>query len=577
MTYKQLWQWIYPYLKRQKSLSFVVIGVVLILALVSRLLPHTIGWAIDLGYLKKDTPFIYKMAFLYLGLEIARELFYFLNIYLFQRLGNRMLYYIREDLVKHVMQLPVSYFNKNPAGRIVTRITNDVNTLAELFNDGVVAIFTNLIILVSIVIAMSFINLKLTIYTLFLTPLFVFFAIRITEKIRLILGEMKKKMAAINSFVAENLSGIRVVQLYNLQSKHLRRFRELTVNYKALNLSSIRHYAFLHPMLHLFSSITVAITLFKGGLMTNESTLQVGALIAFFLHVQDFIMPLRDSIEKFQQFQNSLTSAERLLTILDEPTEGYRAGETKMDIKGQVEFRELSFRYEPHLDLVLKNINLEINQGTRVALVGRTGSGKTTFISLMQRFYAAPPESLFVDGRPIEVYDLQELRRHIGVVQQDPFLFRATISDNISLFDPAISLARTQMAAEIVGLSSLLDKSGRNLSFNIEERGANLSVGERQLVSLARIIAFNPQILILDEATANVDSETELLVQKATQQVTKGRTSFIIAHRLSTVRDCDLILVLDKGELVEQGTHTELLRKKGPYFQMVNTQFQESV
>lgn len=517
------------------------------------------------------------MAFLYLGLEIARELFYFLNIYLFQRLGNRMLYYIREDLVKHVMRLPVSYFNKNPAGRIVTRITNDVNTLAELFNDGVVAIFTNLIILVSIVIAMSFINFKLTIYTLFLTPIFVFFAIRITERIRHILGEMKKKMAAINSFVAENLSGIRIVQLYNLQSKHLKRFRELTMAYKVLNLSSIRHYAFLHPMLHLFSSITVAIALFKGGLMTNESTLQVGALIAFFLHVQDFIMPLRDSIEKFQQFQNSLTSAERLLTILDEPTEDYRARDSNLAIEGQVEFRKLSFKYEPQLDLVLKNINLKINQGTRVALVGRTGSGKTTFISLMQRFYSAPPSSLFIDEQPIEDYDLQELRRHIGVVQQDPFLFRATISDNISLFDPEVSLARIQMAADIVGLSSLLEKSGRNLSFNIEERGANLSVGERQLVSLARIIAFNPQILILDEATANVDSETELLVQKATQQVTKGRTSFIIAHRLSTIRDCDLILVLDKGELTEQGTHTELMLRKGTYYQMANTQFQEQI
>ncbi|MGZ3796252.1 MAG: ABC transporter ATP-binding protein, partial [Pseudobdellovibrionaceae bacterium] len=384
-------------------------------------------------------------------------------------------------------------------------------------------------------------------------------------------------LSNINSFLAENLNGIKVVQLYNRASKNLAIFQELSNNYRESNMSSVKAYASMFPIMNCFTAVTISSAMYFGGWISLEGGLSIGAVVAFMMNAQDFIPPLRDILEKYQQFQNALTSAERIFTLMDEPAEKERPGSQELkSLRGEIEIKNLNFRYEEHLPLVLKNINLKIAAGESIALVGRTGSGKSTFISLLQRFYEAPEKTIEIDGRPLEQITRHAIRSHIGVVQQDNFIFRGSIADNVSLGDQSISLERVTKALEQTGYLDLLHRTGRNLQSSVEERGANLSVGERQLIAFARILAFNPDIFILDEATANIDSESELILQKATQEVMKSRTSIIIAHRLSTVRECNRIVMLREGEIMEVGSHNELMQQKGLYFQLASAGLNEN-
>ncbi len=571
ISYRQLFVRLWPYARREKLLLFAALASVFILAVASRTIPMLIGYAIDHGVLAKNVELFTTVAYIYLGLELIRTLFFFANSYLFQVFGNRMLYHVRDHLMNHVQRLPLQFFNKTPTGRIVTRLTNDVNSLGELFTEGVIAVFTEGVLVISVVIAMAIISWKLTLASLILAPVFIAASIFLSNRIRLMLGEQKKKLSAINAFLAENLNGIKVVQLYNRITKNRQKFSVLSTEYRDLNMKSIHAYALMQPIMNLFNAVTITTALYYGGFLASENALAIGSLIAFLMNIQDFIPPLREILEKYQQFQNSLTSAERIFSLIDEAEESDSADETlPQPFRGQVRFDNLTFRYEDQLPDVLKNISLQINSGESIALVGRTGSGKSTFISLLQRFYDAPAQSIWVDDVAIERIPRNLLRRHVGVVQQDNFIFRGTIQDNVGLHDPTIRAADIELALEKVGYQKLLARTGRSSQSPVEERGANLSVGERQLLAFARILVFNPDIFILDEATANIDSESEHLIQEATREVTKGRTSIIIAHRLSTIEHCDRVLVLSQGELVESGTHKELMSQKGLFYQMTN-------
>ncbi|WP_374031059.1 ABC transporter ATP-binding protein [Bdellovibrio bacteriovorus] len=375
----------------------------------------------------------------------------------------------------------------------------------------------------------------------------------------------------INAFLAENLNGIKVIQLYNRVTRNRDKFGALSVDYRDTNMRSIKAYALMQPVMNLFNAVTITSALYFGGYLSAENSIAIGSLVAFLMNIQDFIPPLREILEKYQQFQNSLTSAERIFTLMDEPKEHELATLTSPgSLRGELEIKNLNFQYESHLPMVLKNINLHIKAGESVALVGRTGSGKSTFISLLQRFYDAPEQTVFVDGLALESIPREEIRHHVGVVQQDNFIFRGNIRDNIGLGDPRISEEQIRMACEKTGYMALLTRTGRDLLSPVAERGANLSVGERQLIAFARILAFNPDILILDEATANIDSESEHIIQDATKEITKGRTSIIIAHRLSTIEQCDRIIVLNQGEVAEMGSHEELMQAQGMYYQFAS-------
>lgn len=567
---------LWPYFMRQKFLFWLVLAAVAGLAVTGRLIPTVFGYAIDEGILKNQPEVLLGMAFIYISLEILKAFMMFAHSYLFAKVGNRVLYEIRDELVSHTQGLPIPFFDKNPTGRIVTRVTNDVVALGELFTQGIIHMISNFFSMVAIVVAMYLISPKMASVTLLIAPPLVYIGVRLSNRIREVLRESKKKLAAINTFVAENISGMRILQLYRRVDRNKLRFEKLSKDYQGLQMEQVKLYALLWPTVNFFSATSIGVALWYGGIMTANNAISTGAMVAFILHVQDFIHPLRIILEKYQLFQNSLSGAERIFTLLSEEREEL-AGEPLAAgrLEGRIEYRAVSFRYGEELPWVLNSIDLEIKPGQSVALVGRTGSGKSTMIALLQCLYDVKNGRILIDGRPLDCIRRAELRSRIGVVQQDTFMFRGTIAENIGLNDPKITKERIAWAAEQACCADLLRRHSGGLDARVEERGANLSFGERQLIAFARILAFDPDILILDEATANIDSQNESLIQEATRHVTRGRTSIIIAHRISTVLECDLIVAMEKGRIVESGRHSELIERAGIYYQLCQSQFRE--
>lgn len=571
---KHLW----PYFMRHKFLFFTSMAAVFAVAASARLAVTLFGYAIDHGLAKHDRDVILLCAVAYFLLEGGRCFMMFLQSYIFGRVGNRILYEIRSELMAHVQRLPISFFDKNPTGRIVTRVTSDVVSLGEVFTQGLINMFTAVISLVAIVMAMAFISVKATVATLIVAPPIIWAISRLSMKIFDVLRESRRKLAAINAFVAENINGMRVLQLYARVGKNTDRFHDLSKDYRIQQLKSVRLYAMLWPMVSLFNAISVATALFFGGKLVLLGAVTTGAMVAFILHVRAFTEPFNAILEQYQTLQNSMAGAERIFTLLGELRESddVPAREVPNKLHGEVRFENLSFRYGENLPYALSEVNLAVPPGASIALVGRTGSGKSTMISLLQRFYDPTDGRLLIDGRSVLEIPKRVLRSRLGVVQQDTFLFRGTIADNISLGEPNITREAIKRAAEMACLTELIARRPGGLDAAVEERGANLSVGERQLIAFARILAFNPDILILDEATSNIDSKTEGLIQEATRRVRQGRTSFIIAHRLSTIIDCDRIVVIDGGRIIEQGTHEELLAAGGHYAGLYHAQMKKS-
>lgn len=575
-------QRLWPHFMKRKTTFFTTIGAVFAVAIAGRLSVALFGYAIDHGLQAKNREIIKLVAIGYLVLELSRCYLTYLQNFLFTRLGNRALYDIRDQLIRHVESLPISFFEKNPTGRIVTRVTTDVTGLGEVFTQGLINIFSSIITLIAIIAAMSAISIPLTAATVLISPPLIWLVVLINRRLLFALREAKKKIAAINAFVAENVSGMRVTQLYGRIDRNVKRFHLMSRDYRNHQLKTVRHYAMLWPTVSFFNAASVGTALYFGGNFVIEGSLSTGAMVAFILHVRAFIDPLHQILEKYQNLQNSLSGAERVFTLLDQPTENQssitkNANNLNQErLKGKISFIDTSFRYSDELPLVLKNINLQIDSGQSIALVGRTGSGKSSLITLLQRFYDPTSGSIEIDGKSSTEIDKHHLRSRVGVVQQDTFLFRGTIAQNISLGDPQISRERIEQAAQMACLTDIVKSRPNGLDAKVEERGANLSVGERQLIAFARILAFDPDILILDEATANIDSRTESLIQEATRRVRQGRTSFIIAHRISTILDCDKIVVLESGKIVESGTHSHLMGLNGTYFNLCKAQLKNS-
>ena len=579
---KHLW----PYFMRQRFLFFASTFIVFVVAASGRLTVTLFGYAIDHGILKNDMHVIQFAALAYLGLTLSRCVFTFLQNYLFSKMGNRILYEVRENLIAHVQGLPLSYFDRNPSGRVVTRITTDVVSLGEFFTEGLVSIFASAVAMIAIVIAMLAISVKMTIFALMIAPPLLWVVARLSREILLVLRDSKAKIAALNAFVAESINGMKVLQLFSRTADFRTRFSARSTEYRDAQLKSVRLYALLWPTVGFFNATSVAVALWIGGqLIFNHQlgaagTITEGAMIAFVLHVRAFMDPLHQILEKYQNLQNSLSGAERIFTLLDEQPEAANEATqttpmTSERLKGAIDFNEMSFRYAPGLPNALNRVSLKILPGQSIALVGRTGSGKSTTIALLQRFYDPTEGSIFLDGSPLTSLSREDVRSRIGVVQQDTFMFRGTIAENISLRDPRITRAQIERAAERACLAEMLLRHRNGIDGVVEERGANLSFGERQLVAFARILAFDPDVLVLDEATANIDSHSESLIQEATRRVREGRTSILIAHRISTIMDCDKIVLLSHGEILEMGSHQELMKNGGAYRQLVDAQLND--
>lgn len=540
----QMAPFVKPYIFKLISILVTILG----LTLLSRLQPYIIGLVAEKGIVDKNVSFLVQMAWLYLALQIGKTLLEFLTQWLFARFGFLILKDLREKLFQHFLKLPFEYFNKNPSGRITTRITNDTSALGDLFNEGVINIVTDGLVLISIVVAMTWISPSLAFFTLFVTPLFVWLSYKLTLKIQKNLRLTKAQLAEMNSMLAENINGMRIVQLYNKVFRQQKIFSEKSESYAQKNMVLIRANAYMHPVINLFNAFSLTIAIGAGAWYFENNWITLASLVAFIIHTQDFVQPMREILERYQQFQNSITSAERVFQVFDEdPEPDLNSVHPVTNSSIALSIKNLSFQYAPELPLVLKDLSLNLRTGESLAVTGRTGSGKSTLVSLLQRHYEVQTGSVEVLGQPIGLFSIKDLRQRVLLISQDYFIFKGSLLENIRLDDESIDAKIAQAACEKLGLWQELSQRGFTMESAIEERGANLSVGERQLISFARVLVFQPQVLILDEATANMDSQTESVIQKAITEITKGRTSIIIAHRTSTIQHCDYWLDLKDG------------------------------
>jgi ATP-binding cassette, subfamily B, multidrug efflux pump len=495
-------------------------------------------------------------------------------------LGQQVMYDLRAEIFGKLQELDLRFYDRNPVGRLMTRITSDVETLNELFSSGVVAIFGDLFTLIFIISAMLLMDWQLALVTLSVMPFVAWTAFLFRSRIRQAYRDIRVRLARINAFLHERITGIQVVQLFNREEADARRMDEVNRDYLEAHLRSITYYALFFPVIEVFTAIALALIIWYGGFAILAEATTVGVVTAFLLYARRFFRPIQDLSEKYNVLQGAMASSERIFRLLDRKPAVQDVPDPRplpTPVRGEIEFRKVWFAYtdgkggEP--EWVLKDVSFRVDSGEKVALVGHTGSGKTTIINLLMRFYEPQRGEILVDGVPIGEVSLKELRDRIGLVLQDVFLFSDDVRYNLRLGNQEISEERLREAAREVGAAPFIERLPDGYDQALGERGASLSVGERQLVAFARALAFDPRILVLDEATSSVDSEIEARIEEATARLMEGRTSIVIAHRLSTVHGADRILVLHKGVLREEGTHAELLARGGLYARLHELQF----
>jgi ATP-binding cassette subfamily B protein len=491
-------------------------------------------------------------------------------------MGQYIMYDLRKQIFGHLQRLNVQFFDRNPVGRLMTRVTTDVDALNELFTAGFVAIFGDIFVLAGIVGVLFWLNWRLALVLFSITPFIVLVSIWFRRGARITYRQVRARIAAINAFLQEHISGMSTVQLFNREEREAAKFDDLNQKHRAANIDSIYYYSIFYPMIELIETIGVALIVWYGGGKVIQGTLSVGALVAFFQYSQRFYQPISDLSEKYNILQSAMAASERIFKLLDTKVRIEDAGTLEIRELESIELRNVWFAYHQP-EWVLKNVSFRVNRGERVALVGHTGAGKTTVTSLLLRFYEPQRGEILINGVDIRRYSLESLRRLFAIVQQDIFLFTGTIADNISLGDPEITPDEIRTAAARVQADRFIMRIPEAYAAQVRERGAGLSGGEKQLLSFARALAFDPPVLILDEATSSIDTETELLIQEAIQTLLEGRTSIVIAHRLSTIRSADTILVLHHGEIRERGTHEELMGLGGLYRKLYEIQYRETL
>ncbi len=557
------------YVLRYKAAGLLSVFLVMITTALFLLCPYLFGYAIDHGIVRGDKSLVYKIALVLLGIEALRLALVVVQSYFIQMIGQKVMLDMRMDLFNHVQSLPVSFFDKNPVGRIVTRLTNDIAAIGELFSAGVIVVIGDVCIIIGIFIAMFMLHVKLALLTLATFPLIVIIALWFGGRMKNSFREIRRKLARINSYLNENITGMKVIQLFNREKKNYENFDVINKDYLKEQVRYIRYFAIFQPAITMVSALAVGLVLWYGAGKCIQGFLTLGVLVTFLAYIHDLFEPIRDIVEKYNIFQGAMASSERVFALLDEQPEAGLPGAqpfqrvSKEDVKGAVRFEDVWFSYTGS-EYVLKDLSFRIEPGQSVALVGVTGSGKTSIASVLTRLYEIQKGAIWLDGIDIRNIEKTALRYIIGLVSQDIFLFSGNLRDNITLFNP-VADTKVIETIESLGLMPFINRMQDGLDSRISERGANLSVGERQFISLTRIILYNPCIIILDEATSSMDPISEVLIQEALQKVTQGRTSLFIAHRLSTILHCDKIIVLSKGEKIEEGNHETLLKKDGLY------------
>jgi len=532
------------------------------------------AWLASHGWVLNPISGINLAAAIYFIVLIGGFAVLYTQMVLMNLMGQYIMYDLRKQIFGHLQRLDIQYFDRHPVGRLMTRVTTDVDALNDLFTAGFVAIFGDIFVLVGIVVALFWMNWRMALVLFSITPFIVVVSMWFRRGARITFRAVRARIAAINAFLQEHISGMSTVQLFNREEKEAEKFEELNERHRDANIDSIFYYAVFYPVIELIESAGIALVVWYGGGRAIQGFVSIGALVAFFQYAQRFYEPISDLSEKYNILQAAMAASERIFKLLDTPVHIENEEGLDIDAFESIEFRDVWFAYNDE-EWVLKNVSFRVEKGDRIALVGHTGAGKTTVTSLLLRFYDVQRGVILINGNDIRRYKLASLRRLFAIVQQDFFLFTGNVADNISLADPAISKEAIHSAAVRVQADRFISRLPEGYQSIVRERGAGFSVGEKQLLSFARALAFNPPVLVLDEATSSIDTETERLIQEAIQTLLVGRTSIVISHRLSTIRSADTILVFHHGEIRERGTHDELMQREGLYRKLYEIQYRE--
>ncbi|MCD4658344.1 MAG: ABC transporter ATP-binding protein/permease [Planctomycetes bacterium] len=587
------------YMSKFKLLVVFVITITISLSAVQVIWPALLGQFIDGPFSSliknPDKPEIINEFYIFIVFFAVYISFIFIlnwgNTFFANLLGQKIIHNIRVELFNHIENLSLRFFHKNPVGRLVTRVTSDIQTLNELFTSGIIELLADIAKIFAIVVVMLLIDWELALVVLSVTPFLLLFSWVIRNRIRSAFRAMRKKIAVINSFISESFSGARIIKVFCQEKKANEKLQELNKDYIQSAFKMIKNFAFFAPTIHVFSTLAVAGLIYVGGMrivtaigMESAGAYKIGEFTQFYFWTRLLFEPLRALAEKYNILQSAMSSSERIFKILDTEIEVKSGKYYPEKIEGVIEFKNVWFSYDEDTDSmddieinwVLKDFSMKVGLGETIALVGPTGGGKTTIINLLMRFYDIQKGQIFVDGRDIREYQIQPMRRNFALVLQEVLFFAGTIERNIRLGEKNIDDEKVRWAADKVFALPFIEKLSKSFRTEIHEGGIGLSTGQRQLVAFARALAFDPSVLILDEATANVDTESEEIIQKAMREVMKGRTSIVIAHRLSTIKAANKIYVIHKGEMRETGNHEELIAKDGIYAKLFELQSLEN-
>jgi ATP-binding cassette subfamily B protein len=558
------------------------IGLSIVVSAMEAVRPYFVKVAVDVNIAQKDASGLLRTTLLFLVVMILRGALQYVNTYLTQWIGQRTIFDLRMEIFSYLQKLGLRFYDRNPIGRLITRVTNDVEVLNDMFSSGIVMVFSDVFTIIGILYFMFSMNWRLALISLSVLPLLFYGTFLFRRKAREAYREVRIQIARINAFMQEHITGMMVDQVFSREQHSYEKFRGINGLHRDANIKSIFYYALFYPGVDLVGAIAVGLIIWYAGVETIGGGVTIGTVMAFLQFNEMFWRPIRDLSEKYNIMQTAMASSERVFKLLDDTTivPDDPAAVPLAAVRGDIEFRNVWFAYnvpegggEP--EWVLRNVSFTIRAGETAAFVGHTGAGKTTIISLLSRLYDVQKGEILIDGVDIRKVPQADLRRHIAVVLQDVFLFSGDITTNINLGNSGISDDRVRAAARTVGASRFIEQLPGGYHAEVKERGSTLSVGQKQLISFARALAFQPRILVLDEATSSVDTETELLIQEAIKKLLFGRTSIVIAHRLSTIQSATKIIVMHKGEIREMGTHQQLLALGGVYYTLYQLQYKD--
>jgi ATP-binding cassette subfamily B protein len=567
---------VYNLIKPYRHLFYISVGITFLNSVVGPAIPYAIRHTIDEEILKIDSNGLRLWTGIILGLLLAQGALTYLQTYLTNYLGQNAIKHLRDKVFNHILNFKSKVFDNTPIGTFITRTVTDVERVADIFSQGLINILGDLLQLIIILTIMFYTDWELTLVMLTVFPFLIAISYVFKEKVKVAFQDVRTQVSRLNAFLQEHITGMGIVKIFNKEDEEMEKFDQINQQHRDANIRSVFYYALFFPAIELFSAAAIALIVWYGTQSVLSGQVTFGTLVLFILYINMMFRPVRAIANNFNVLQMGMVASSRIFRVLEHEESIANNGLIKPEqVRGDIRFNNVWFAYEDE-EYVLKDLSFDIKEGQNIAIVGSTGAGKTTITNLLTRMYDINHGSITLDGRDIRDYELEHLRSQISIVLQDVFLFSDTIANNIRLYESGVTEAQMEQAARRIGADRFIKELPNGFDTEVQERGASLSAGQRQLISFIRAIIQNPQILILDEATSSVDNETEELIQEATEALLKGRTSIVIAHRLATIKNADQILVMEKGEIKERGTHSELMAQEdGLYKQLIRLQFTE--